>query len=187
MTVSNDNKQTNQRSSTSQPQGFRPMRRSRQQLSDDEAVEILRSNTAGVLSLMGDDGYPYGVPLSHVYHDGHLYFHTALRGHKVDAIRRCTKASFTVIDRDDVHPERFTTYFRSVVCFGRVRLIEDDGEKMRATRLLGDRCARGDEEGLAEEIRKSYRAMMMIDFEIEHMTGKEAIELVRMRKGEAGE
>lgn len=161
---------------------FRPMRRIRQQLSEKETLNILESATSGVPCLLGDEGYPYGVPISHVYHDRHLYFHTALRGHKVDAIRKYYKASFTVITKDDIHPAEFTTYFTSVICFGRVRIIDDPDEKMAATRLLGHRFFKDDEEGLDKEIKKSHQAMHMIDFTIEHITGKEAIELTRMRK-----
>ena len=72
---------------------FREMRRKRQQLSNDESVAILEKATAGTLALLGDDDYPYTVPISYVYYDGKLYFHSALAGHKVDAIRKCDKAS----------------------------------------------------------------------------------------------
>lgn len=165
---------------------FRPMRRMRQQLSDEGAIGILQHATSGVLSLIGDNGYPYGVPVSHVYHAGHLYFHSAIRGHKVDAIRSCDKASFTVIDKDEVHPEKYTTYFRSVICFGRLRIIDDDDEKMSTLRMLGKRFAppsvfgglQQEEEALQKEIKKGFRALVMLDFKIEHITGKEAKELV---------
>lgn len=158
------------------------MRRNRQQLSDEESRRILSEATAGVLSVVGDGDYPYGVPLSHVYCDGKLYFHSALTGHKVDAVRACDRASFTVIERDEVVAAEFTTYFRSVVCFGRVRLIEDDVEKMAALRKLGARFNADDEEGTRREIEKGFAHLVMMEFDIEHLTGKEAIELVRARK-----
>lgn len=78
---------------------FREMRRSRQQLTREEAEAVLSRGTSGVLSVLGDEGYPYGVPLSYVYHDGKLYFHWARSGHKLDAVRACHKASFCVVDR----------------------------------------------------------------------------------------
>ena len=81
---------------------FRQMRRKLQQLSEEESIDILRKSTAGTLALLGDNGYPYAVPISYVYADGRLYFHSALSGHKVDAIRKCDKASFCVIEQDDV-------------------------------------------------------------------------------------
>ena len=81
---------------------FREMRRSKQQLSQEETEAVLTRGTSGVLSVLGDGGYPYGVPLSYVYHDGKLYFHWALSGHKLDAVRACPKASFCVVDRDQV-------------------------------------------------------------------------------------
>ena len=79
---------------------FRSMRRKRQQLSEKENISILQKATAGTLALLGDNGYPYAVPISYVYADGKLYFHSALSGHKIDAIRNCDKASFCVIAQD---------------------------------------------------------------------------------------
>ena len=96
---------------------FREMRRKRQQLAEEE-IAILEKATTGTLALLGDNDYPYAVPISYVYHDGKLYFHSALTGHKVDAIRKCDKASFCVIEKDDVQPEKYTTFFRSVIAFG---------------------------------------------------------------------
>ena len=88
---------------------FRDMRRKRQQLSEEESIAILEKATAGTLALLGDDDYPYAVPISYVYYEGKLYFHSALAGHKVDAIHKCDKASFCVIEQDDVQPKKYTT------------------------------------------------------------------------------
>ena len=160
---------------------FRPMRRFRQQLSDDESVGILKKATSGTLALLGDNGYPYAVPISYVYAEGKLYFHSALSGHKVDAIRNSDKASFCVIEQDNIHPKEFTTYFRSVIAFGRIHIVEDDAEKLSAARLLSERYNPGDEEGFQKELEKGFARMLAIRFDIEHLTGKEAIELVRKK------
>ncbi|MCR5132149.1 MAG: NimIJ family nitroimidazole resistance protein [Prevotella sp.] len=160
---------------------FREMRRSRQLLSQEESISLLMKSTSGTLALMGDNDYPYAVPISYVYSDGKLYFHSALSGHKVDAIRRCDKASFCVIDQDDVKPEEFTTYFRSVIAFGRIYIVEDEAEKMEGIRLLGRRYNPNDDEGLQKEIEKGFTHMHVIRLDIEYLTGKEAIELVRRR------
>ena len=157
---------------------FRSMRRKRQQLSEAESIEILRKSTSGTLALLGDNGYPYAVPISYVYAEGKLYFHSALSGHKVDAIRNCDKASFCVINKDDVQPEKYTTYFCSVIAFGRIHIIEDHKEKLETARMLGDRYNPNQEEALQKEIEKGLSRMVMIRFDIEHLTGKEAIELV---------
>ena len=160
---------------------FRPMRRFRQQLSDDESVGILKKATSGTLALLGDNGYPYAVPISYVYAEGKLYFHSALSGHKVDAIRNSDKASFCVIEQDNIHPKEYTTYFRSVIAFGRIHIVEDDAEKLSAARLLSERYNPGDEEGFQKELEKGFARMLAIRFDIEHLTGKEAIELVRKK------
>ena len=158
---------------------FRDMRRKRQQLSESESIGILQKTTSGTLALLGDNGYPYAVPISYVYHEGKLYFHSALSGHKVDAIRQCDKASFCVIEQDDVQPKRYTTFFRSVIAFGRIHIIEDEAEKLSTARMLGNRYNPNDDESLKKEIESGLARMLMIRFDIEHLTGKEAIELVK--------
>ncbi len=158
------------------------MRRKRQLLSQDESLSILESATAGTLALLGDNDYPYAVPISYVYADGKLFFHSAMAGHKVDAIRKCDKASFCVIAQDEVHPEKYTTFFRSVIAFGRIHIIEDEREKLEVAKLLGNRYNPNQDEALQKEIESGLSRMLAIRFDIEHLTGKEAIELIRQRQ-----
>ncbi len=155
------------------------MRRHRQQLSREECERILGRCTSGVLALTGDGGYPYAVPLSYVYADGAIIFHSAVEGHKVDAIRRDSRCSFCVIEQDEIKPAEFTTYFRSVIAFGRIQILEDDNEKVQALCLLGSRYSPGDEHGLQHEIDKSLDHVLLLRLEVEHLSGKQAIELVR--------
>ncbi len=159
----------------------RNMRRFKQSLAEEENVEILQSTTSGVLSLCGKDGLPYGVPLSHVYDNGKLYFHSALNGHKVDLIKQNGNASFTVIAKDEIHPETYTTYFRSVITFGKVRIIEDSIEKRRILETIGRRCNPCDAEGLDKEIISGLNRCLALEMTIEKMTGKQAIELVNRK------
>lgn len=161
---------------------FREMRRKRQLLAEAETIQIFERGTSGVLALSGDEGYPYAVPLSYVYADGRIIFHGAKSGHKIDAIRGCEKASFCVIDRDQVVPEEYTTWFRSAIAFGRVRIIDQDAEKRAAIELLSEKYSPDDPEGRRAEIEREYKILCMFELRIEHMTGKEAIELVRARK-----
>lgn len=160
---------------------FREMRRKNQELSREESIEVLLRGTSGVLALQGDDDYPYAVPLSYVYHDDKIYFHCAKTGHKLDAIEKNNKVSFCVIDADDVKSEEFTTYFRSVILFGKAHILEGD-EKRRTLEILAKKYTPDDEEGRTKEIDMLLKAVTMVEIDIEHMTGKEAIELVRMKK-----
>ncbi len=157
---------------------FRLMRRKRQELAQEESITILQKATSGTLALLGDNGYPYAVPISYVYHEGKLYFHSAVEGHKVDAIRQCDKASFCVIEQDEVHPERYTTFFRSVIAFGKIHIIEDETEKLQMARMLGNRYNPDQDEALQKELENGLARMLMIRFDIEHLTGKEAKELM---------
>lgn len=162
---------------------FRPMRRSRQALSVEECERILHDATSGVLALSGDGGYPYAVPLSYVYEDGKIYFHCAKAGHKLDAVRREEKASFCVIGQDRIVPEKFTTFFTSVIVFGRIRILEEEGSIRSAARKLAVKYAPQEtEEAVQKEINKEYPALCMLELTIEHMSGKECIELVREKE-----
>lgn len=161
---------------------FREMRRKRQMLSTDECVEILNKGTSGVLALLGDNDYPYAVPISYVYCDSKLYFHGAKSGHKIDAIKKYSKASFCVIDQDKVIPKEYTTYFRSVIAFGNIRIMENESEIRKAIEDLAKKYYPNDNEtGRNAEIEKECKLLCMIEFSIEHLSGKEAIELVRTK------
>ena len=106
--------------------------------------------------------------------------HSAKEGNKVDAVRNHEKASFCVIDKDQIVPEEYTTYFRSAIAFGKVRLVEGGEEKRKATELLGRKYYPADTgENLTRVIDESDSRFVIIALDIEHMTGKEAIELVR--------
>ncbi|MDE6340073.1 MAG: pyridoxamine 5'-phosphate oxidase family protein [Muribaculaceae bacterium] len=155
------------------------MRRFKQQLSNEENIEILCSSTSGVLSLCGEDMKPYGIPLSHVYDNGKLYFHSALNGHKLDLITQNENVSFTVIAKDEIHPEKYTTYFRSVIAFGKIRIIMEESEKIRILEILGHKCNPYDIEGLTLEIKNGIDRCVALEMSIENITGKQAIELMR--------
>ena len=159
----------------------REMRRSKQQVNDKEAREVLARGKTGVLAVIGDGGYPYTVPINYVYRDGKLFLHSALTGHKIDAIRANDKVSFCVVDADDVVADEYTTYFRSVVAFGRARIIEDEAEKMASLRLLGDKYNPGQDEALDAEVAHGFSRLHMIEIEIEHLTGKQAKELAKVQ------
>ena len=161
---------------------FREMRRFTQLLPQETAVEILNRNTSGTLALLGDDDYPYAVPMSYVYTDGKLYFHSAKSGHKIDAIEKHEKASFCVIDQDRVAPEKFTTCFRSVIAFGKAHLVEDIDEIRRIATVLAMKYSADFKDRILQEIDSSIKNMAIIEMTIDHMTAKEAIELVKMRK-----
>lgn len=162
---------------------FREMRRKKQVLSLEETEAVLERGTSGVLSVSGDDGYPYGVPVSYIYEDGKIYFHCGRSGHKIDAIAGNEKVSFCVIDKDQIVPEEFTTYFRSAVAFGRARIIEDDGAKREAVRKLAVKyCPALSEESIEKAIDNEFPGLCMVEIAIDHLSGKEAIELVRARE-----
>jgi len=160
---------------------FREMRRSKQLLPMKDTVDVMNRGTNGVLACLGDEDYPYAVPLSYVYFNDKIYFHSAKAGHKIDAIKKSSKVSFAVIDEDTIVSEEYTTYFRSVIAFGKTRIVEGD-EWLEAFKALVEKYS-GDQPEEAKHMEvtgctKSY----IIAIDVEHITGKEAIEYVKAKK-----
>lgn len=164
---------------------FRELRRPIQLLSKEDTVTVLNRCTSGVLACVGDDGYPYAVPISYVYHDSTVYFHSAKIGHKIDALTRDPKVSFCVIDADQIVSKEFTTYFRSVILFGQARIVTG-AERLSALAAFVDKYS-GDqpEETKNKEIAGSGQALI-IAIDVAHMTGKEAIEYVNAKRSNTG-
>lgn len=157
----------------------RTMRRFKQQLPAEEVERILRNGRYCIMAVSGDDDYPYAVPLNYVYDGTSIYIHSAAQGHKIDALKRNPKCSLCIVDKDDVVPEEFTSYFRSVIAFGTAHFVESTDEKIAALRLLGDKYSPGiDSEA---EIARFIRSVCIVRIDIDSVTGKEAIELTKAR------
>ncbi len=152
---------------------FREMRRFKQQMTKEECIRVLKEQPRGVLSLAGDDGYPYGIPMDHWYNeeDGHIYFHGAKTGHKIDAVSRCDKASYCVFDEGYRREGEWALNITSVVVFGRIRIVEDE-EKRREICIALCKKFTDDEAYLEKELRTALPRVCCLELIPEHMTGK---------------
>ncbi|MBR1972355.1 MAG: pyridoxamine 5'-phosphate oxidase family protein [Oscillospiraceae bacterium] len=152
---------------------FREVARKKQQLDKAQCVELLKTEMRGVLSLIGDDGYPYGLPIDHWYHeeDGCLYFHSGPVGHKVDAIRNCDKASFCVYDQGFRKDGDWALNIKSVIVFGHIEIVEDHAKAIELTRALSFKYT-SDAAYIQEEIDKYGHEVLVFKLVPEHMTGK---------------
>lgn len=156
---------------------FREMRRARQQLGREECDEVLGGAMRGVMAFLGDDDYPYAVPLDYLYapEEARLYFHGARVGHKVDAMRAHDKASFCVMDEGRPTAKRFGLDVRSVICFGRLRSIDDQDEAREVSRRLGMRYLGSvypSADDVEQEVAHSGGRVFCYYLQIEHMSGK---------------
>ena len=152
---------------------FREMNRRKQQLSNDESIEILKQTPRGVLSLLGDNGYPYGLPIDHWYNDadGCLYFHGGKKGHKIDAIRACGKASFCVMDQGFRREGEWALNIKSVIVFGRIEILTDHEKAIDITRQLSLKYT-ADIDFIEREILESGKNTLVFRLIPEHITGK---------------
>ena len=158
----------------------RKMRRFKQELPDTESQRILTFGKSAVWAVSGDDNYPYAVPVNYVYDGTAIYVHCARQGHKIDSILRNTKCSMCIVEKDDVVPDEFTSYFRSVILFGKAEIVEDETVRLKALQLLCDKYSPGVDP--KDEIEKFLKTVCIVRICIDSISGKEAIELTRQRK-----
>lgn len=151
---------------------FPEMRRFKQEIPQEEAVEVLSSCSAGILAVNGINGYPYTIPLNYTFSDNRVYIHCATEGYKLDCLRADDRVSFCVIDRNEILPEKFATNYRSVVVFGRVRFITEDAEKQKALEAINAKYSPGLEEEGLKEIKRGWNRAILFAVDVEHMTGK---------------
>ncbi len=152
---------------------FREMMRKKQQLTQEECVEILKKEPRGVLSVLGDEDYPYGVPMNHFFceADGKIYFHGGKKGHKIDAIKRHAKASFCVYDQGFRREGEWALNIKSVIVFGRIEFIEEHDRMVEKARLLSYKFT-DDTNYIEHEIETSGPGTLMFALAPEQMTGK---------------
>lgn len=151
---------------------FRELRRIAQKLSNDEVADILRSQNTGILAVIGDEGYPYTIPLNYVYDGDNIFIHCAREGHKIDAINKESKVSFCVVAQDDINAPNFSTNYKSVVAFGNATLLKTDDEKVDVlTQIVQKYSPQFTEQG-KKEIDEFLSKTAIIKIKIEHITGK---------------
>lgn len=152
---------------------FREMRRFKQEIHREECVKLLNNSVRGVLSLCGDDGYPYGVPINFWYSEkeNKIFFHGAKTGHKIDAIDRCDKASFCIYDEGYRKEGQWALNIKSVIVFGRIKKVNDYAMVEKISRNL---CSKFTEDSSYAdyELKHNGKTVQCLELDIEHMTGK---------------
>ena len=152
---------------------FRELTRKNKKLSAEECVRILETEKRGVLSVNGDEGYPYGMPMNHWYNeeDGKLYFHCGKGGHRMDALRKDAKASFCVYDEGYRLPGQWPLHIKSVIVFGRIRMVDDRETIAQIAEKLSYKFTQ-DEAYIKNEIEKHAHRTVLLELTVEHMCGK---------------
>ncbi len=138
-----------------------------------DCLDLLNNQKRGVLSLIGDGGYPYGIPLDHWYceEDGNIYFHGAKEGHKIDAIKNCSKASYCIYDEGYRNPGEWALNIRSLVVFGQIELVTDHDKTVEICTHLVKKFT-DDQEYLENELKNALPRVQCLVLKPEHMTGK---------------
>lgn len=151
---------------------FRELRRSDRAATPEQAREILARAEWGVLSTVGEEGWPYGVPLNHVMVGDCLYAHCALDGHKLDNLEHEPRASYCAVALHEVKAAELSTRFESAIAFGRAELILENGERRFALEALAQRFSAAHPEAIAKEMAESFERTAVIRLRIEHLSGK---------------
>lgn len=150
---------------------FRELRRSDREITEVEALEILKKCEYGILSTTSEEGYAYGVPLSYAYMNGDIYFHCATEGYKLDNIRNNDKVSFTVVGQTELLPGKFSTNYESVIVFGRASEVNDEEKEDALLELIYKYSKDFVEEG-KEYIKRASSKTRVIKVNVDHISGK---------------
>ena len=150
---------------------FREMHKKSRELFENDIIDILNNSEYGVLASVDDYGYPYATPLSYVYYDNAIYFHSAQYGHKLDNIANNSKVSFCIVCDTEVIPEKFTTNYKSVIAFGTASWVIGTAKDDALLRIIKKYSPNIKEEG-KEYIDKAKSSTTVIKIQIEHITGK---------------
>lgn len=156
---------------------FRPMRRMKRAISDEDARSLLAKGRRATLAVNGDDGYPFAFPIDYRFDAdaNKIYFHGAKAGQKVDALRRSDKVCLTVMGNERLEDGEWAPYVQSVVVFGRCRLVDDAAKTEAEVRRLALKYYPSAEE-VERELEKYLSAVQLYEIEIEHLTGKQVQE-----------
>lgn len=156
---------------------FRPMRRAKRAISDEDARSLLAKGRRATLAVNGDDGYPFAFPIDYRFDAdaNKIYFHGAKAGQKVDALRRSDKVCLTVMGNERLEDGEWAPYVQSVVVFGRCRLVDDAAKTEAEVRRLALKYYPSAEE-VERELEKYLSAVQLYEVEIEHLTGKQVQE-----------
>ena len=152
---------------------FRPLRRIKQQLTQEECISVLKNEVRGVLSVLGDNDYPYGLPINYWYSEDEnkIYFHGSREGHKIDSIKNCDKVSFCVYDKGIQVEGKKGLDYKSVIVFGRIKPVEDVEKTLDICRKLSQQFDFG-EDYIEEEIKKFAKFVLCLELTPEHICGK---------------
>jgi flavin-nucleotide-binding protein len=152
---------------------FRKIRRYKQQISDEECIEVLKNAPRGVLSFIGENGYPYAIPINQFYddRDNKLYFHGALQGLKLDLLKINNKVCFTAMDEGFIKEGEWALNIKSVVCLGHMETLNDHEKILDQCRRLA-RKFYPTEQSIEDEIKKAGSRVNMLVMTIDRMTGK---------------
>lgn len=163
---------------------FRTIRRANLILPETVCKNILLTSSYGTFAFLGDDDYPYAVPVNYIFYANCIYVHCALEGHKMDAIARHDKASFSVVEAHEVIPDELSTDYRSVLVFGRVQVVVDKKEKFDVLHLLCRKYASNSKTDIDAYISQKAPATAVFKMTVEHMSGKEGHRLALARQGQ---
>ncbi|MGM0446370.1 MAG: pyridoxamine 5'-phosphate oxidase family protein [Bacillota bacterium] len=150
---------------------FKKMRRDEKKLSEKKVYDILKTTEYGILSTVGENGYPYGVPVNYIILNKKIYFHCAKDGHKLDNIRFNNRVSFSVVNKYELVPNNFTSKYESVIVFGKAKFVDKE-IKREALRGFIDKFSPSFKEKGYKYVDNALDKTEIVEITIEDIKGK---------------
>ncbi len=153
---------------------FRKMRRFKQQVTEEECKLILKEEKRAAFSVIGEDGYPYTIPVNFYFDEekNKIYLHGAKEGHKIDAIKNCNKVCFTTWNQGFKKEGHWEWNATSVIAFGTVEFVTDLEEIKSSLLNLAYKYYPTKVEAEGEMTEGALRRVQVLAINIDHMTGK---------------
>lgn len=152
---------------------FRELNRKNKELPLEDCVQVLKTETRGVLSVLGDNDYPYGMPMNHWYNeeDGKIYFHCGKIGHRLDSLKKHNKVSFCTYDKGYCNQGEWALNVKSIIVFGTIEIIDDADKIIEITTKLSHKFTL-DDTYIQEEIKMHLQRTLLLQLTPEHICGK---------------
>ncbi len=155
---------------------FRALARKGQELEREACLALLRQEKCGVLSVLGEGDYPYGMPMNHYLdEEGKLWFHCGRSGHRLDALRAHDKVSFCVMDAGERPEGKWARVVNSVIVFGKMEIVDDLNMVKKITTALSYRFTE-DTAYIERELESAAHKTLLLCLTPEHICGKRVVE-----------
>ena len=144
-------------------------------LSKEDALQLLKRNNTGIISMITKEENPYGVSVNYVYDEetNALYFHSKPIGKKIESIERNSHVSFLVFDNNNVVADAYVTHYQSAIVTGNAEVIKEEQAKIKYLKKLCLHTVPERMDRFDNVVSNYIKGMVMVKISVTEITGKQ--------------